>query len=121
MIRLAATHDVRWSRSLPTDSDFPSRGDARNTRVQGDSDLSAALLEPACPQVGKLACGSILLLTNGYWETGHAFAFQMSAAYSAIVRSLENFPELATFKIALLDHPAGLAYRSCLLYTSDAA
>src|SRR5512132_3693472 len=56
MIRLAATHDVRWSRSLPTDSDFPSRGDARDTRVQGDSDLLAALLEPACPQVGKLAC-----------------------------------------------------------------
>ena len=51
---------------------------------------------------------SILLLTNGYWETGHAFAFQMSAAYSAIVRSLENFPEPATFKIALRDHPAGV-------------
>jgi hypothetical protein len=26
----------------------------------------------------------------------------VSAAYSAIVRSLENLPELATFKIALL-------------------
>src|SRR5512132_4587315 len=109
MIRSAASLAVHWCRSLPADSDFPSRGDARNTRVQGDSDLSAALLEPACPQVGKLACRSILLLTNGYWETGHAFAFQMSAAYSAIVRSLENFPELATFKIVLRDHDAGSA------------
>jgi hypothetical protein len=28
----------------------------------------------------------------------------MPAAYSAIVRSLENFPEPATFKSALCDH-----------------
>src|SRR4030095_2442506 len=112
MIRLVATHDVRWSRSLPADSGFLSRGDARNTRVQVEWDLLAALLEPACPQVGKLACISILLLTTGYWETGHAFAFQMSAAYSAIVRSLENFPEPATFRIALRDHPAESAYMS---------
>ena len=28
--------------------------------------------------------------------TGQGSAFQMTAAYSAMVRSLENFPELAT-------------------------
>src|SRR5512132_2826713 len=67
---------------------------------------------------GRLACKwgnwhvSILLLTNGYWETGHAFAFQMSAAYSAIVRSLENFPEPATFRIALRDHAERSPYSS---------
>ena len=32
---------------------------------------------------------------------GHGLEFQMPAAYSAIVRSLENFPELAIFTIAL--------------------
>src|SRR5262245_20628868 len=37
-------------------------------------------------------------------ETGHAFTFQISAAYSAMVRSLENFPEPATFKMALRAH-----------------
>jgi hypothetical protein len=35
------------------------------------------------------------------YGTGHAFAFQISLAYSAIVRSLENLPELATFRMAL--------------------
>src|SRR5580700_4502239 len=33
--------------------------------------------------------------------TGQGSAFQIPAAYSAIVRSLENLPEPATFKIAL--------------------
>src|SRR6058998_3464050 len=31
-------------------------------------------------------------------DTGHGLTCQMSAAYSAMVRSLENFPELATFR-----------------------
>jgi hypothetical protein len=37
------------------------------------------------------------------------FTFQMPAAYSAMVRSLENFPEAAMFKMALRDHPFGSA------------
>jgi len=36
----------------------------------------------------------------------------MSAAYSAMVRSMENFPELATFKIALRAHSCGLVYNA---------
>ena len=32
---------------------------------------------------------------------GHGLAFQISAAYSAMVRSLENLPELAMFKMTL--------------------
>src|SRR5262252_6617199 len=34
------------------------------------------------------------------YDTGHGSAFQMPAAYSAMVRSLENFPEPAIFKMA---------------------
>ncbi len=34
--------------------------------------------------------------------------FQIRLAYSLIVRSLENFPMLATFRIAILDHSAWL-------------
>src|SRR2546423_1331287 len=105
MTRLAVNLDVRWFRSLPARSCSPGRDDAHNTPVQVDSDLSAALLEPACQQVGKLAFMSILPLTCDFYETGHALALQMSFAYSAIVRSLENFPEPATFKIASRDHP----------------
>ena len=41
---------------------------------------------------------------------GQASACQMSRAYSAIVRSLENFPELATFRIAFCAHASGSAY-----------
>ena len=44
--------------------------------------------------------------------TGHGFTFQMSAAYSAMVRSLENFPEPATFRIALRAQASGSAYKS---------
>ena len=39
------------------------------------------------------------------YGTGQGFACQISAAYSAIVRSLENLPELATFRIALRAQP----------------
>src|SRR5208337_3324566 len=49
---------------------------------------------------------------NRSYGMGHAFTFQMSAAYSAIVRSLENFPELATFRIALCAHAPGSAYKA---------
>jgi len=41
------------------------------------------------------------------YSTGHGFAFQMSDAYSAMVRSLENFPEWAMFRIALRAHASG--------------
>src|SRR6266480_3507009 len=112
MSLVAAILDASLCRSLPAGSGFLSRGGAHNIPVQVGSDPPTALLEPVCPQVKKLACLCILPFTVGHYETGHAFAFQMSAAYSAIVRSLENFPEVATFKIALRDHSAGSAYSS---------
>src|SRR5882672_7701452 len=42
--------------------------------------------------------GSIL------YGTGHGLASQISAAYSAMVRSLENLPEPAMFRIAFRAH-----------------
>src|SRR2546422_10511823 len=45
-------------------------------------------------------------------DTGHGFTCQMSDAYSAIVRSLENLPEPATFRIALRAHAPESAYTS---------
>src|SRR4029450_10608521 len=42
--------------------------------------------------------------------TAHALTCQMLAAYSEIVRSLENFPEPATFKMALRAQASGSAY-----------
>jgi hypothetical protein len=41
------------------------------------------------------------------YSTAHGFAPQISAAHSAIVRSLENFPELATFAMTLRAQPSG--------------
>src|SRR5690349_18384559 len=38
-----------------------------------------------------------------FYVTGHGAASQISDAYWAIVRSLENLPEAATFRIALRD------------------
>src|SRR5215510_10097527 len=46
-----------------------------------------------------------------HYDTGHGFTCQMSEAYSAIVRSLENLPEPATFRIALRAQALGSAYR----------
>lgn len=45
-------------------------------------------------------------------DTGHGFAFQMSAAYSVMVRSVENLPEPATLRMAIRVHASGSAY-SC--------
>ena len=42
-----------------------------------------------------------------YYGTGHGFTSQIRVAYSVIVRSLENFPEPATFKIALRPQVSG--------------
>jgi hypothetical protein len=53
---------------------------------------------------------ALLFDVPGY-EIGHGFAFQMLAAYSAIVRSLENFPDAATFLMALRVHASGSAYK----------
>jgi hypothetical protein len=39
-------------------------------------------------------------------ETGETFRFQIPSAYSRMVRSLENFPELATLRMALESHAA---------------
>ena len=44
-----------------------------------------------------------------FLDTGHGSTFQISLAYSAIERSLENFPELATFRIAFCAHAPGSA------------
>ena len=41
------------------------------------------------------------------YGTGHGSTFQMSAAYSAIVRSLENLPEQATLRSARRDQASG--------------
>src|SRR4030095_9074507 len=43
--------------------------------------------------------------------TGHGLACQILLAYSAIVRSLENFPDAATFRSALPAQAWGSAYR----------
>ena len=52
---------------------------------------------------GLLASGEMVMRRFSY-GTGHGFAFQISAAYWTMVRSLENFPELAIFKITLRAH-----------------
>ena len=41
--------------------------------------------------------------------TGQGFAFHICSAYSVIVRSLENRPEVATLRIAFPNQSAGSA------------
>src|SRR5262249_60387269 len=51
-----------------------------------------------------------LLRHNETHDTGQGSASQMLAAYSAMVRSLENLPELATLRMALRAQASGSAY-----------
>src|SRR5262249_23120719 len=46
---------------------------------------------------------------GGLQSTGQGFAPQIDSAYSAIVRSLENFPDRATLRIAIRAHRWGSA------------
>ena len=56
---------------------------------------------------GAISIERARALTPLGYPTGHGFAFQISAAYSAIVRSLEKRPELATLMIAFCAHSCG--------------
>jgi hypothetical protein len=66
---------------------------------------------PIDPRLGGARIGAADVAAHGRlcYRTGHGFAFQISEAYSAMVRSLENFPEQATFTIALRAQPSGSA------------
>jgi hypothetical protein len=59
---------------------------------------------------GRIVDG--ILLCVGAYSTGQGFACQMSAAYSAMVRSLENLPEWPTLRIALRAQASGCLYRA---------
>ena len=48
-------------------------------------------------------------LPTQHYSTGQGTTFQISAAYSAIVRSLENFPDPATLAMALRVQASGSA------------
>src|SRR5215471_4310926 len=50
--------------------------------------------------------------SRAVYATGQGFTRQMSAAYSAMVRSLENFPEWPTFSMAFRAHSSGCRYNS---------
>src|SRR5271166_4051747 len=58
----------------------------------------------------NFSCSLYRVLSYAFCGIGQGFTFQISVAYSAIVRSLENLPEPATFKMALRAHSSGLAY-----------
>ena len=49
----------------------------------------------------------LILVHHRRYGTGQGSAFQICDAYSAMVRSLENFPEPAMFKIAFRAQPHG--------------
>ena len=59
------------------------------------------------PRRGRLH--QIQRIFTRFYVTGHGFACQISWAYSAMVRSLENFPDAATFKTALRTQASGSA------------
>ena len=61
------------------------------------------------PASGEIVTSPVVdsAIDRASYGTGHGLASQISAAYSAMVRSLENLPEAATFRIALRAHPFG--------------
>ena len=63
--------------------------------------LEEAELQAARPRVEDEDIHNLTITSGRRYDTGHGAACQMSAAYSAIVRSLENLPDAAMFRIAL--------------------
>src|SRR5262249_41191110 len=101
-----ATRDARLCQSSPAGPDHLRWDGIRNTPARDGRDRLASPLEPVCPGVGKWPS------SRSFYGTGQGFAPQISAAYWAMVRSLENFPEPATFKIAFRAHASSSAYSS---------
>ncbi len=65
---------------------------------------------PANPTPGRNAPAECPRPPQNPHTVGQGVRFQMSEAYSAIVRSLENFPDPAIFKIALRENSSRSAY-----------
>src|SRR5215472_9478933 len=68
----------------------------------------ALWLRQALPRVADTSFRSVRL---GLYASGHGCACQMSLAYSAMVRSLENLPEWPTLRIALRAQASGCVYK----------
>src|SRR4029077_718221 len=79
-----------------------------------DRSFSFAPLLVATPSRSRFSSArkTVASFAGTRYCNGHGLAFQISAAYSAMVRSLENLPEPATFKMALRDQPSVSAYNS---------
>ena len=95
-------------------------GRASSTRSKNSSSIHSALREKteklAPPLTSVAPIGKLRPIVGAakrfflypFSGTGHGCTFHISPAYSAMVRSLENFPELAMFQIALAAHFSGL-------------
>src|SRR4029079_10947271 len=92
-------------------------GTRRSTReeryLRGNGGTFTAGLSTSIPSPSRREC-PICRLPRGElrYGTGHGFTFQISAAYSDMVRSLENFPELATLRMALCAQAFRSAYKA---------
>src|SRR5437868_10149560 len=87
-----SVHDVLLSKEASGSATSLAENDSRNTH--------------------STARGILLTDIDIPHPTGHGSAFQMPVAYSAMVRSLENFPDAAMFKIALRCQACASPYRA---------
>src|SRR5262249_42315479 len=87
---------------------FPLAKLARQLRCAALSWGQSLQLRQALPRVSDTPFRSVRL---GLYSSGHDCACQMSLAYSAMVRSLENLPACPTLRIALCAHASGCVYR----------
>ena len=81
------------------------RGGARSHRRYAAS----SVLRAGFPARGEILSSSAVFCVTDLsrYGTAQGLASQIPAAYSAMVRSLENFPELATFAITFLVQLSG--------------
>jgi hypothetical protein len=63
------------------------------------------------PARGDVVTGAVVVRSIAFapYRAGQGLASQISAAYCAMVRSLENVPEAATLRTAFCAHPFGSA------------
>src|SRR6266850_2357005 len=86
-------------------------GGSAGTSPSGSADGHSVGVAQQIVQSAQHTITSFRSVRLGLYSSGHGFACQMSAAYSVMVRSLENLPEWPRLRIALRAHTSGWVYR----------
>ncbi len=104
-----AHHQHQQADRAPQAEPHAARPRAHQQRAEEDQEFEDELSRHAGSKDSSYACAPLFRSPQPRFpmSTGHGSARQISFAYSAMVRSLENLPEAAMFKMVMRDHASG--------------